>query len=104
VEAVMETLAERIAGGEVDDLFAALPPELAPPLERGKAHTGGKAQRMSLDEFVEKVAEREGVTREQALEHAQAVFAGLREVLPERELSDLLDELPRGYQEALIRT
>jgi uncharacterized protein (DUF2267 family) len=102
VEAVLETLAERIAGGEVDDLIAALPRELAPPLERGKARSGGKARRMSLDEFVERVAEREGVATEQALEHAQAVFATLRETLPDKELSDLLDELPRRYQEALL--
>jgi uncharacterized protein (DUF2267 family) len=102
VEAVLETIGERIAGGEVDDLISALPSELAPPLERGKARSGGKARRMSLDEFVDVVAEREGVTAEAALEHAQAVFLTLREVLPDKELSDLLDELPRGYQEALL--
>ena len=63
LEAVLETLAERIAGGEVDDLADALPDELRPPLERGRDRTGGKAQRMSLDEFVARVAEREGVSR-----------------------------------------
>jgi uncharacterized protein (DUF2267 family) len=101
LKSVLETLAERIAGGEADDLAAWLPEELRPPLERGRDRTGGKAQRMSFDEFVARVAEREGVATEQALEHARAVFTTLREVIPDKEWSDLLAELPRGYAEAL---
>jgi uncharacterized protein (DUF2267 family) len=101
LEAVLETLAERIAGGEVDDLIESLPEELRPPLERGRERTGGKAQRMSLDEFISRVAEREGVSTEDALDHAQAVFITLREVIPDKEWADLLAELPRGYAEAL---
>jgi uncharacterized protein (DUF2267 family) len=101
LEAVLETLAERIAGGEAADLADALPDELRPSLERGRDRTGGKAQRMSLDEFVARVAEREGVSREQALDHARAVFTTLREAIPDKEWSDLLTELPRAYTEAL---
>ena len=41
-EAVLETLAERIAAGEVDDLIALLELELRPPLERGREHGGRK--------------------------------------------------------------
>jgi uncharacterized protein (DUF2267 family) len=101
-EAVLETLAERIAGGEADDLAEQLPEELSPALERGRERSGGKAQRMSLDEFLARIAEREGVSWEQALEHARAVFATLRETLSDKELSDVMSELPRGYQEALL--
>lgn len=101
-EAVLETLAERIAGGEVDDIAEALPESLRGALERGKQNSGGKAQKMSLDEFVARIADREGITWEDALEHTRAVFATLREALPDKEWSDLLDELPRGYQEALL--
>ena len=101
LEAVLEALAERVAGGEVDDLAAALPDELRQPLARGRERTRGKAQRMSLDEFIARVAEREGVTDETALEHAQAVFTTLREVIPDKEWSDLLAELPRAYAEVL---
>jgi uncharacterized protein (DUF2267 family) len=102
-EAVLETLAERIAGGEVDDIADVLPEELRAPLHRGRERSGGKAQRMSLDEFVERIAEREGVDHDAALEHARAVIATLREALPPKELSDLLAQLPRGYQEALLK-
>ena len=57
---------------------------------------------MSLDEFVARIAEREGIDYEQALDHARAVFAGLRETLGDSELSDCLSALPRGYHEALL--
>jgi uncharacterized protein (DUF2267 family) len=103
-EAVLETLGERIAGGEADDIASVLPGPLRGALERGSERTRGKAQRMSLDEFVGRIADREGVAWEEALEHVRAVFATLREALPPKEWSDLLDELPRGYQEALLET
>ena len=41
-EAVLETLAERIAGGEVDDIAEYLPPELRPVLERGQERSGAR--------------------------------------------------------------
>jgi uncharacterized protein (DUF2267 family) len=100
--AVLDTLAQRIAGGEVDDLAEALPPTLRPALESGKSASGGKAQRISLDEFIGRIAEREGVSWDDALDHTRAVFATLREAMPDKEWSDILAELPRGYQEALL--
>jgi uncharacterized protein (DUF2267 family) len=101
-EAVLETLAERIAGGEADDIAEELPQELRQPLDRGRERTGGRTQRMSLDEFIAGIAEREDVSHEQALDHARAVFATLRETLADKEFSDLLSELPRGYYDALL--
>lgn len=101
-EVVLETLAERVAGAEVDDLEEQLPGELGAPLERGKARSRGRAQAMSLDEFVARSAEREGTDYEQALDHARAVFATLRETLADAELAGVLVELPRGYCEALL--
>jgi uncharacterized protein (DUF2267 family) len=94
---VLETLGERVSGGEVDDLAALLAPELRPPLERGKARSGGKATRMSLDEFLRAIAEREGVDLEQAQDHARAVLAMLREAITEKEFHDLTSELPDAY-------
>ena len=101
-EAVLETLAERIAGGQADDMADVLAAELRPPIRRGRERSGGKAQRMSLDEFVGRIADREGVSYDEALEHARAVIATLREALPPKEFSDLLAQLPRGYHEALL--
>jgi uncharacterized protein (DUF2267 family) len=100
-EAVLETLAERIAGGDVDDLIVRLPLHLHPPLKRGKEHTGGKAVRLSVDEFVSRVAEREGVSLEDAREHARAVLTTLREVVPDAEFRDVTAQLPREFDELL---
>jgi uncharacterized protein (DUF2267 family) len=61
-DAVLQTLAERIAGGEVEDLIERLPTQLHPPLKRGREITGGQAKRMTLEGFVRAIAELEGVT------------------------------------------
>jgi uncharacterized protein (DUF2267 family) len=100
-EAVLETLAERISGGEVDDLVERLPMELHPPLRRGREATGGKATRMGLDAFVERVAEREGVSVAEAQQHAHAVFGALRETVGDDEFFDITSELPGDYFRAL---
>jgi uncharacterized protein (DUF2267 family) len=98
VDAVLETLAERIAAGEVDDLIARFALELRPPLERGKQRGDGKAVRMSLDEFVRRVAEREGVSPLTAREHTGAVLATLRELLGDAEWRDVTAQLPSDYE------
>ncbi|MDX6600543.1 MAG: hypothetical protein QOE87_4430 [Gaiellales bacterium] len=104
VEAVLETLAERLAAGEVDDLALLLPGEFQPALELGKLHSGGKAERFDVDEFLGRVAEREGGTPyEETLDDARFVFRTLRETLPRRELDDILAELPREYDDLLGR-
>ncbi len=100
-DAVLETLAERLAAGEVEDLQAALPDLLREPLERGKAHVRGRPRRMSLDEFVDRVAQKQDISFDAAFEHTRAVFATLAEALPPRELRDVLDELPRVYRDTL---
>jgi uncharacterized protein (DUF2267 family) len=97
VDAVLETLAERISGGEVDDVIAELPAALHEPLKRGNALSNGAARPMSLDEFVRRIAEREGVVPDVALAHARAVFAELREALTEKEFLDITAQLPRDY-------
>jgi uncharacterized protein (DUF2267 family) len=101
-EAVLETLAERLAGGEIDDLEALLPGELHPALELGKLHSGGKAEHFDVAEFVGRVADRVGETEhDEALDDARFVFRTLRETLPQRELDDILAELPRDYDDLL---
>jgi uncharacterized protein (DUF2267 family) len=93
-DAVLETLAERIAGGEVRDLIARLPIELHDPLRRGTERSGGRAQRMSPERFMQHIAEREGVTPDVARLHARAVFAALREAVGDDEFFDVTVQLP----------
>jgi uncharacterized protein (DUF2267 family) len=101
-EAVLETLAERIAAGEVRDLMLWLSVELHEPLRRAMAESGGVATRLPLDRFLNRVAEREGVELDQAAVHTRAVFAALREILPDQELRDITDQLPKDYDALLL--
>jgi uncharacterized protein (DUF2267 family) len=52
---------------------------------------------MSLDDFVRRIAEREGVTPAEAREHARAVFATLREAVGEDEFRDVSAQVPLEY-------
>jgi uncharacterized protein (DUF2267 family) len=102
-EAVLETLGERVSAGEIEDLAAQLAPELRIPLERGNIDTRGKAQRMSTTEFVEFVADREGIPLDQAWEHTSAVLRTLQETISEKEFADLMAQLPDDFAELLWR-
>jgi uncharacterized protein (DUF2267 family) len=95
-DALLETLAERLAGGEVDDLIRQLPVQLHAPLKRGRSRSPD-AEGMSLEEFVRRVADREGVPPEAAREHARAVFTTLREAIADKEFFDLSAQLPSDF-------
>jgi uncharacterized protein (DUF2267 family) len=100
-EAVLETLAERIAGGEVRDLKARLPIELHPALDRGVRRSGGQAPRMTPEQFLRRIAEREGVAPALARPHARAVLAALRETVGDEEYFDVTVQLPRDLVAAI---
>ena len=100
-EATLRTLAERIAGGQVDDLIVHTPMELHAALERGRAATDGQPVPMRLERFVQRIAEREGVSPHQAVEHARAVFAVLRETVGDEEFFDVVVQLPEDYVRTL---
>jgi uncharacterized protein (DUF2267 family) len=102
-DAVLATLGERIAGGEVDDLIARLPLALHVPLKAGRARSGGVARRMSFDEFARRVAEFEGSSPLVGREHAVAVLATLREAIGDGEFFDVTVQLPDDYLRALPR-
>jgi uncharacterized protein (DUF2267 family) len=102
-EAVLEALADRISGGEVDDLEQELPPELRPPLERGKAQSHDAARPLSLGEFLREIGELEGATPDDARKHARAVFATLREAISDKEFGDVVSQLPSDYTVVLAR-
>ena len=50
-----------------------------------------------METFVRGIVDGEGVTPREAIEHARAVFATLREYVGEKELSDVLAQLPKDY-------
>jgi uncharacterized protein (DUF2267 family) len=96
-EAVLETLAERIPPGEVDDLIARLPIDFHEALKRRR----NDFVDLSADEFVRRVAEREKATVDEARRHIRAVLAVLREVVSVEEFSDIVVELSKDYDTLL---
>jgi uncharacterized protein (DUF2267 family) len=93
--ATLRTLAERITGGEAEDLAAQLPRELQLYL----TGVGEEAERFDVDVFVARVAERAGTDPDQALAHVGAVFATLREAVTTGELKDIAAQLPDGLRD-----
>jgi uncharacterized protein (DUF2267 family) len=93
--ATLQTLAERITGGEAEDLAAQLPQELKPHL------TGvmEEAEPFGVDIFVARVADRAGTDTDQAFAHVGAVFATLREAVTSGELDDIASQLPDGLRD-----
>jgi uncharacterized protein (DUF2267 family) len=54
-----------------------------------------------LQSFARRVAEREGVPPAEALVHARAVLATLREAVGDEEFLDVMSELPADYKRTL---
>ena len=92
--ATLETLAERLVGGEAHDLASQLPPELARSLEAPDAGSGAK---LTLDEFFELVSEREGVDLEDSTFHARVVIGVLTEAVSLGEIKDVRVQLPAAF-------
>jgi uncharacterized protein (DUF2267 family) len=99
VRATLNTLAQRLAGGEPHDLASQLPEELKETVELTADE--GAGHRWDADEFVAKVAAREGCSPEQAREHVRAIFAALRDAVTPGEFDDITSQLDRSYRELL---
>jgi uncharacterized protein (DUF2267 family) len=92
--ATLETLAERLAGGEAHDLASQLPAELARSLEAPDAGIGAK---LTLDEFFELVSERERADLPTATFHARVVIGVLTEAVSMGEIQDVRVQLPAAF-------
>ncbi|MEH0830157.1 MULTISPECIES: DUF2267 domain-containing protein [unclassified Micromonospora] len=95
--ATLETLAERLTGGEVLDLAIQLPTPLQLVLKPSPSLEA--AQRFGAAEFVARVGQRAGVDEAAARKAVQAVFCTLREAVTGGEFDDLVTQLPRDYRE-----
>lgn len=93
-EATLETLGERLTGGQAADLAHYLPDDLAPALDRPDDED---ARDLSFDEFVTRVARREGVEEASARVHAHAVGSALADAASEREVDAARKQLPDPF-------
>jgi uncharacterized protein (DUF2267 family) len=93
--ATLQTLAERITGGEAEDLAAQLPE----PLKRAiPERPAGTAEAFDLAEFERRVADRAALDQDSVEHHVRAVFRALREAVTEGEFDDVLAQLPNEYR------
>jgi uncharacterized protein (DUF2267 family) len=91
--ATLATLAERITGGEAQDLAAQLPA----PLQTALISAHENAEAFSFEEFVERTAERAGTDPDVADVAIDAVFATLRDAVTPGEFDDVLSQLPADF-------
>jgi uncharacterized protein (DUF2267 family) len=98
-EATLETLADRITGGEADDIAQMLPDPLAGHLRKPPSRE--RANAFGLGEFVQRVSAGAGVDSSVARAGVRAVFTTVREAVPGEEFADLVAQLPREFYEML---
>src|SRR5215469_18328946 len=92
-KATLQTLAERLPGSEAQHLFLELPDELKPWV-RSSSDAGA----FDIDEFLGRVARREGVDVETALDHARAVFVALGDAISPEEVEHVAAALPGTFE------
>ena len=99
VRATLRTLAERLSGGEAEDLRAQLPKqlqaELIPPQE--------EAQGFDVEEFARRVAARSGIDEADAGAGVVAVLSVIRDAVTPGEFGDVLAQLGRDFAD-LVET
>lgn len=89
--AFLETLAQRLSGGEPKHIASQLPPEIGRYLLEPNA---GSGTRFGPRDVYELVAMREGVDVPEAAHHARAVASVLREAVSPGVWQNMLAQLP----------
>jgi uncharacterized protein (DUF2267 family) len=95
--ATLETLAERITGGEARDLASELPKRL----REGLRKTRDGAESFDLGEFVRRVSVRAGTDVATAGKGSSAVLTTLREAVTTGQFKDLVSQLPKDVRELI---
>lgn len=97
--ATLQTLADRISGGEANDLADQLPEGLDDYLR--KPPTRELAEPSGLGEFVQRVGARAGVDGTLASAGVRAVLTTMREAVSGDEFDDMVAQLPREFRELI---
>jgi uncharacterized protein (DUF2267 family) len=92
--ATLQTLADRITGGEARDLAAQLPKQLQDDLQKEREI----ADPFDVDEFVRRVSERADVDAATARTGAMATLITVREAVTPGEFDDVTSQLPQEYR------
>ena len=90
--AVLTTLGERLQEGEATDLASPLPMEIDRYLTEAE-----HGQRFDYQEFLDRVADREGVDRPDANYHAQQLVALVADIVPPGNIEKAHNGLPEDF-------
>ncbi len=93
IRATLQTLSERVYFDEAADLAAQLPQEIGEYLTMVD-----EVESFSIDEFFDRVAEREAVDLPDATYHARVVIEVLDEAVTPGEMDDVRAQLPDEYK------
>jgi uncharacterized protein (DUF2267 family) len=94
IRAALETLGERLQRGAALHLAAQLPPEIGRHLR-----DADRFVHLSVEEFYERVAQREDAGLKKAIFHAQCVFDVLCEAVSPGAVHKLREQLPAQFHE-----
>lgn len=92
--ATLTTLGEYLTGGEGLDLASQLPQGLAEILRQQPPE---RSTIFSLNDFLQRVGEEEGVGIEEASAHARAVMGVLEEAVSKGEMDDVRRQFPSEF-------
>jgi uncharacterized protein (DUF2267 family) len=98
--ATLETLTDRVTGGQARGLAGQLPVELRQHLHKTTSPTDAQiAESFGFEEFVHRVSARAGVDGAVADAGARAVLATVGETVSSDELDGMLSQLPKEFWE-----
>ncbi len=96
--AVLQTLADHLAGNAPAKLAAQLPEDIGALITEYKNDPDAEGEGFAVEEFVRRTAERAAITdAETAQSHAVAVLAVLRQAISEGEFDKMRGTLPVEY-------
>ncbi len=95
--ATLQTLAERLTGGEADDLASQLPVGLQDTLHKDFE----QAEDFGLEEFVRRVSLNSGTDTALAWQGVRAVMGTLQDAVSAGEFDDVMAQLPNDFAAVL---
>lgn len=100
--ATLETLTDRITGGQARGLAGQLPVELREHLHKTTSAAGAQfAEPFRLEEFVQRVSARAGVDGALANAGVRAVLTTVGETVSSEELEGTVSQLPKEFWEII---
>lgn len=93
IRSTLETLGQRLQGGEARHLAAQLPDEIARFIR-----DEGEGESFSMKEFLDRVARSEGVEISESVHHTRAVLSVLQDAISPGEMRHVRGQLPEEWQ------